>query len=461
MDRIPVSRTLRRSPSDEGDSTAPVEPHLFLVIEGARPGAKGVRIALSGRDSITIGRGPERKVSVDGRDVDLRVPDPEMSKSHARIARLMGQFVVEDLGSTNGTKLGGERVTRQTFVPEGVPLEIGGSLFVLESHETEEGTAPLVDGASGVATLSPEYAASLEQLRRVAKTMLPVLLRGESGTGKEVLARWVHEESTRSGAFVPVNCGALPDTLVESQLFGHQKGAFSGAVRDEPGFVRSSDRGSLFLDEIGDLPKTSQAALLRVLQESEVTSVGATRAVKVDLRVISATHRSIEQSADFRADLYARISGYTHVLPPLRERKHDLGMLVADLLADLEPERANRLRISPAAMMALFAYDWPLNVRELRHALAAALVFAKDEIELGHLPAAMREAKPRSVETPSAPPKARDLSPDEEKLKADLVAALEKYAGNVSEISRAFGKTRMQIHRWMKRFDLDPGSFRS
>src|SRR5262249_54080196 len=156
-------------------------------------------------------------------------------------------------------------------------------------------------------------------------------------SGKEVLASAVHKLSGREGPFVPVNCGALTDTLVESQLFGHTKGAFSGAVKDELGFVRASHGGTLFLDEIGDLPAASQAALLRVLEMREVTPVGSTRAVKVDLRVVSATLKSV---GALRPDLHARLAGYTHALAPLRDRREDLGLVLAEVLTRAAGSRA-------------------------------------------------------------------------------------------------------------------------
>lgn len=377
-----------------------------------------------------------------------------VSKAHARISRLMGGFALEDIGSTNGTKVAGTRVERQTFLAEGAAVEVGGTFFIIETRLTPSDAAQHLEG-EGESTLCPEYGHALDLVDRVAVTELPILVRGESGTGKDVVARRIHERSKRKGTFVPVNCGAIPDTLVESQLFGHTKGAFSGAVRDEPGLVRASDGGTLFLDEIGDLPKTNQAALLRVLQESEVTSVGATRPIKVDLRVVSATYRAIESTEDFRMDLYARLAGYTHVIPALRERKIDLGLLVADLVRDLAPDRLERTRIAPDACAQLLAYDFPLNVRELRHALQSALVFAEDVLAPAHLPEAIR-----SGARPSAIPTKPTLTEEDEKLRGELEAALQKHSGNVSEVARLFGKTRTQIHRWMKRFGLDPESHR-
>jgi transcriptional regulator of acetoin/glycerol metabolism len=217
-------------------------------------------------------------------------------------------------------------------------------------------------------------------------------------------------------------------------------------VKDELGFVRASDRGTLFLDEIGDLPRTSQAALLRVLQEREVVSVGATRAVRVDLRVVSATHRpvsTLSMSDKFRHDLYARLAGYVHELLPVRARKWDLGVFVAELLSRTDRKD---VRISIDLARAMLDYDWPLNLRELQHALSAMLVFADDgRLKLRHAPAALRE-----------PPR----SEGDDALRATLERALAHHRGNVSEIARELGKTRTQIHRWMQRFKLDPASYR-
>jgi transcriptional regulator of acetoin/glycerol metabolism len=449
----PPSTTLVRTP-DAAPLRAPSARHLFLVAECERPLAGGTRWSLTGIDEVVVGRGPERGVERDGRTMLVRVADARMSKRHARFVRRGAELWVEDLGSTNGTFVAGERITAATPLADGTAAELGGTFFVsVPQVDATAGDAELTRGG----TLLPDYAAALAALERVARAGLPVLVRGESGTGKELVARAVHRWSGRSGAFVAVNCGALPETLVESQLFGHTKGAFSGAVRDEPGLVRASDGGTLFLDEVGDLPRPSQAALLRVLQESEVTAVGATRPTKVDLHVVSATHRPIEDEAAFRADLYARLAGFTHVLLPLRERRADFGVLLAELVQELAGARADEVRFTPEAMRALLGHAFPLNVRELRHVLAAALASAADgRVGVAELPpAVLTPVAPLRASTP-----ARALSPEDEALKGRLVAALTEHRGNVSEVARAFQKTRMQIHRWMKRFGIDPETHR-
>ena len=286
-------------------------------------------------------------------------------------------------------------------------------------------------------------------------------MRGETGTGKELLARGAHELSGRSGAFVAVNCGALPTGLVESQLFGHVKGAFSGAVRDEPGFFRAADGGTLFLDEIADLPSASQAALLRALQEREVMPVGATRPAKVDLRVVAATHQPLEamiERGGFRRDLLARLAGFTLELPPLRARRMDLGLLVASLLRRLAPDRADSVMLTPAAGQALFRHDWPLNTRELEQCLARALALAGDEpIDLHHLPATV--TAPRGAAPAGPSPDAR-FSERDARLRLELLEELARHQGNLADVARAMGKARMQVHRWCRRFGIDPNLYR-
>jgi len=373
-------------------------------------------------------------------------------------------WIVEDAGSRNGTFVNGQRVNSHVL-REGDVLEVGRVFFLVRGAPAADG--PLVrdeDAATTTKplawrTLSPELQEGFSALGRIARgSPVTVLLLGPTGSGKELLAREIHVQSARGGAFVPVNCGALPATLVESMLFGHVKGAFSGAARDEPGFVRSADGGTLFLDEIGDLPATSQAALLRVLQEREVIALGATRAVKVDVRVVAATHRPLEalgEAGGFRLDLLARLKGYTHRLPALVDRMADFGVIAADVLAAVAGERAGRLAFSAEAARALVAYRWPLNMRELHQAMASAVALATgDVIELAHLPAELTAPPP----APAAPAEA---GPSEDDVLRDrVVALLHEHGGNVTAVARAVGKAPAQVHRWMRRFGIDPDTYR-
>ena len=258
------------------------------------------------------------------------------------------------------------------------------------------------------------------------------------------MARAIHELSGRRGAFVGVNCGALPQALIEDELFGHRRGAFTGAVDDRPGLVRSAEGGTLFLDEIGELPAASQVAFLRVLQEREVVPLGSDRPIKVDIRLCAATLRDLDElvaSGRFRRDLHARLFDLTIELPPLRERRADLGLLVRALLARI-PGGAGA-RFAPAALRALVRHDWPSNIRELEKALRGAVARASGEaIELRHLPeAARREPRDAPVDVdpraPDAPIAAgpstgfRPLADEQRELEIErLRAALEATGGN-------------------------------
>jgi DNA-binding NtrC family response regulator len=477
---VTLSTTHKDDLSSQG-STDRVEPSLYVVIEGERLLAGGMRMSLEKVKEVRIARGTARTWKIDGTTATLEVPDPRMSGRHARVVKENAGWFVEDLGSTNGTFVEGIR-TERAAVTKQTLLTLGATCFLFDPAEPVPEKYPaVVDAPSlksrprGTATLVPAVDAQMPRLVRIAMSKLSVLLLGESGVGKEVLARTVHTLSARQGPFVAINCGGLAPNLVESQLFGHVKGAFSGALRDEPGLVRSSSGGTLFLDEIGELPPSAQATLLRVLQEREVLPVGAAKTVPVDLRVVAATLKPIDESPNFRQDLYARVAAFVHRLTPLKQRRADIGLLVADLLPKIAAERAEKIRFAPDLVTALVSHPWPLNVRQLEHALSVALVTESGElIKLDAVGESLKA--PRTSDAPR-PPSSRNEEPDEEddeeeirpsrelteaevKLKAELVEALTRTKGNVSEIAREMGKTRMQIHRWMKRFGIVPESFR-
>jgi DNA-binding NtrC family response regulator len=441
-------------------------PLLFVILEADRLMARGARYSLVGVETVVLGRGPGRLAtrSRDGRSLDVRVPGRWISSSHAVVRAVAGEWILEDSGSRNGTFVNGERVTSRVL-RDGDVVEAGRAYLAVRGAPAQEGAMVRDEDATrttqpfGLRTLLPELQESYGALARVARnSAVPILFLGPTGSGKEVLAREVHVQSGRTGPFIPVNCGALPTTLVESLLFGHVKGAFSGAARDELGFVRSADGGTLFLDEIGDLPANSQAALLRVLQEHEVIPVGATRPVKADVRVVAATHRaldSLSETGGFRSDLLARLKGYAHKLPTLRERMVDVGVVLADVLASVGGERAERLTMTPDAARALLAYTWPLNIRELQQAMASAVALAtEDVIEARHLPPEMFAPPPSSVPPAAGPPSADDA------LRNRIVSLLHEHRGNVTAVARSMGKAPAQIHRWMHRFQIDPDAYR-
>ncbi|MEL6184191.1 MAG: sigma-54-dependent Fis family transcriptional regulator, partial [Myxococcota bacterium] len=326
---------------DSGPETQPPVPHLVYLLTADRLGASSCRVRLRpDRGSHVFGRGRELGCATSPDGIVVSVPDPRMSSMHARLEPVGSRWRVEDLGSKNGTLVDGLAVDTPRLLADGDLLELGHSFFLyreMVSTWPELDDAPQSLGDEGPVSLSGPLVARYRDLARVAPSDLPVLLRGESGVGKEVAARALHALSGRRGRCVAVNCGALPETLVESELFGVRKGAFSGAHADRKGLVEEAGEGTLFLDEIGELPPSAQTKLLRVLQERCVVPVGATRPVPVNFRLVAATHRDLEKDVReerFRGDLFSRIAGYALVLPPLRERREDLGLLVRQIVAE-------------------------------------------------------------------------------------------------------------------------------
>jgi len=413
-----VARTLSREVVPAAIGAA---PHLFLALVCDRPEVPSVRLSLRAIDCVSIGRGDLQRGhaplsrSSQGQ-LALTVPDDRMSTAHATLRRVMGTWLVEDSGSRNGTLINGRRVQREPL-SDGDVIELGHSFFIFRTSLLPPAGAPAIlyssevrPAATGFETLLPSVALGFLRAEAVARSNISLVIRGETGTGKEVLASAIHALSGRQGPFVPVNCGALSPSLVQSELLGHCKGAFAGAIDDRPGFVRSAQGGTLFLDVVEDLPPAAQQLLLRVLQEAEVLPVGAAQPIKVDVRVLAATQRNLDALAEeqhFRSDLLARLSGVTLELPPLRERREDLGLLIRALLRRRLGDAAERITFTCEAARALFLHRWPLNVRELDNALQAAVVFAGSEpIGLRHLPAAMNRSPsaPAQPQVPAATP---------------------------------------------------------
>jgi DNA-binding NtrC family response regulator len=275
-----------------------------------------------------------------------------------------------------------------------------------------------------------------------------VLISGPNGSGKEKIAEIVHANSPRrQQPFVKVNAGGLPDDLLEAELFGAEVGAFTGATKRRIGRFEAADGGTLFLDEIGDLPAPAQAALLRVLEAHEVRAVGATAATQVDLRVVAATHRDLDDLVEdgaFRDDLVARLAGFDIELPALAQRRVALGVMLAELVPPTTQLAANAAR-------ALFAYAWPRNARELVRAVERAVQLAgAAEVSIVHLPEEIATAR-------FAPP----IAPAADARRDELHALLEKHKGNVSKVAGELGRVRQQVQRWLKRYGLDPERYRS
>jgi DNA-binding NtrC family response regulator len=389
-----------------------------------------------------------------GRDdeCDVVLPDQATSRRHVRLVPHPSGIEVIDLDSSNGTFVDGHPSQRAVARPGSV-IRVGSFVLLVvqldEVWQPPELTGPLVGGAA------------VAPLRRtvglVAPTDLPALILGETGTGKEVVARLVHTTSRRSGPFVAVNCAAMPEHLIESELFGHVRGAFTGADRNRQGLLMLANAGTLFLDELGELPLPAQAKLLRVLEDGLVRSVGAERSTRVDVRFLSATnvnlHAAVEQGR-FRVDLFARLAAVEIKLPSLRERREDIPSLIKFLLA-----RAGlgALRITPDALEALLLHGWPHNIRELDN-LVRTLALHTGAIDLDalprHLQVQLREARRETVIAPRA------RSSDDE-LRARLIAALRAHRGNVRRVAATLAMARGHVYRVLKRFDLELLPFRT
>lgn len=284
-----------------------------------------------------------------------------------------------------------------------------------------------------------------EQIRELATNDYPVYLTGETGTGKEMVAAAIHNESQRGGGpFVPINCGALPEGVLESELFGHVKGAFSGAIRDKKGRFELADGGTIFLDEIVDLTKSMQVKLLRVLQEGTFERVGGEKTVSVDVRVISAANRDLRREVErknFREDLFYRLNVVPIELPPLRERKNDIPLLAEEFLRQASEQGQRTAGLSRKALSVMMDYPWPGNVRELQNALHYALVKCKGRlIRLEDLPMELKSAR-SSRRGPTR------------KLNREMVrAALDRTGGNKAKAARHLGVGRATLYRFLEEF---------
>lgn len=314
-------------------------------------------------------------------------------------------------------------------------------------------TFHLDDGFNGILGKSPVMERLFELIGNVALSEAPVLITGDSGTGKELVARAIHETGPRrTGPFVKVNCAALNESLLESELFGHVKGAYTGADRDRMGRFEAAHGGSIFLDEAGDIPISTQVKLLRVLEEKEIERVGDHRTVSVDVRIISATNRDLEllqKEGRFREDLFFRINVFPLECPSLAERLEDIPIIVQAFIDQNSAKSGKKIQgLAPDAMETLLAYNWPGNVRELRNAIEYAFVLcAGGWIETRHMPpkiAGYRKAQIGSGQT------ATDIQPGREQL----IALLRENRGNQSEVARCMGVSRVTVWKRIKKYGI-------
>lgn len=414
----------------------------------------------------------EEELTLLGRAVPpggIPLSDPRCSRVHASVRLDGGDVIVQDLSQKNGTFVDGQRV-RETTLPDGGVLRTGDTLFVLRSSDLDQGPGEGRDEGrdddprtQSLLGISRAMCALRRQVTLVAETDAWVLLLGATGTGKEVTARALHAASGRAGELVAVNCGAIPEQLAESELFGHRKGAFTGADRDHDGFFLRANGGTLFLDEVGEMPLSVQAKLLRALDDRRVARVGDKTSTPLDLRVVAATNRDLAQEVKrgaFRADVFARLADITLELPPLTQRREDILLLLRDALDDeipLEADLAERLLCHP----------WPFNVRELKKAAVElkvrgqgqpAYTVAMIERRLSQAWLTMGEEPPAEADDGGAPPASSEPRPPPSR--DEVIELLRAHGGNLVEVAKAAGRSRKQVYRWLAKHGLDANDYR-
>jgi DNA-binding NtrC family response regulator len=442
-------------------------------------------------------------------DNDIVLRDETVSRYHAKIVQEDSGYVLVDLRSTNGTFINKVRI-REAYLKPGCTISAGQTHFKFNAREEEVAIVPSrADRCGEMIGSNARMREIYSILEKIAPTATTVVIEGETGTGKEVVAQTIHRMSPRSkdGDLIVFDCGAVPPNLIESELFGHEKGSFTGAVMTRQGLFELADGGTLFLDELGELPLDLQPKLLRVLEQREVRRVGAAKPIKVDVRIIAATNRALEdevKAGRFRQDLFYRLSVVRLSLPALRDRSDDVVPLVNHFLRtqhyNKKPEGGQRVSgVSADAAAALTAYPWPGNVRELVNVMERAISFCEsDTIGLADLPDYVRDARP-AVRTaaplaPAAPPPAptawgnqaapitapmapinQDPRPPDDLTNGDvtfkdakerwvssferdyIMSLLKKHSGNISHAARDADIDRKYFRKLMKKYGIEAG----
>jgi transcriptional regulator with GAF, ATPase, and Fis domain len=490
---------------DQADSTGEAQSGLTTLFEGERATVRRLRKA-----KLAVVSGPDtgREVEISkqrcsgGRSMinDLVLQDKAVSGTHFEIAVSDEGYKLRDLNSRNGTYVGDLQI-REVYLRPGVTFRVGHTKIQFQPLqdvvEIELSKKDSFDRVVGTSAAMREIFASLE---KVSPSDLTVLITGETGTGKELIARGIHNGShRRNKPFVVLDCGSIPKELIESTLFGHEKGSFTGAVQQHRGCFEQANGGTIFLDEIGELDISLQPKLLRVLEQREIKRVGGDRTIKVDVRVLAATNRDLRaevNAGNFREDLYFRLSVVHVELPPLRERREDINLIAQHFLRDVAGRRGMTLSFGQDAMGALLSHAWPGNVRELRNVVerAAALtdgpVIARADLVFGREAGpsiiaahdlaqagvdAARKAAAELSGSPPPPPREGPASFDPSLLKpglgfkqakqavvdaferAYLAALLRRNDGNITRSAQEAGLTRYHLRELLKRHGLTQG----
>ncbi len=478
---------------------SPVEPKKFpdfvppTKIAWAGDGAPRLHLRrcrlVVGGDEHTFEKGEIRIGAMDDNDLVLR--DETVSRYHCRIVQEESGYVLQDLGSTNGTFINRVRI-REAFLKPGCTVHLGQTEAKFHAGEEEVEIVPSrKDRCGDIIGRHQKLREIYAIIEKIAPTNTTVVIEGETGTGKEVVAQTIHKLSARAqGPMMVFDCGAVPENLIESELFGHEKGSFTGAIMTRQGLFEMADGGTIFLDELGELPLDLQPKLLRALEQREIRRVGAGKPLKVDVRILAATNRNLEEevrAGRFRQDLFYRLSVVRLVLPPLRDRMEDIPLLVKHFLKvhpyNRAPDGTPRVKhLTRDAMDTLQAYRWPGNVRELVNTVERAVSFADGEtIEARDLPEHIRDTvrPPRAASAPSplvdlreqreiratppaAPPAPIDSTFKEAKEKwvssferDYIVHLLKKNHGNISHAAREADIDRKYFRKLMKKYDIE------
>ncbi|MCL1925967.1 MAG: sigma 54-dependent Fis family transcriptional regulator [Syntrophorhabdaceae bacterium] len=460
----------------------------------------GAKLAVSISDSMTVEvRLGLKEIRIGrGREADLQLPDRSVSRFHARIYRFGNRYFLADLGSRNGTHFNGKPVTQlplddgQTFTigpyrihflwPAGAPMP-GEEPTVAPGASLPPSNATAVSGPGTTSSAESASASSpkrvtieretandtfgmvgesrpirklIDTIRRVGPSDAAVLIEGETGSGKELVARGLHNASNRSyRPFIVVNCGAISPELVESELFGHERGAFTGATAQRRGAFELAHNGTIFLDEIGELPYTLQPKLLRALEQKEIKRVGGNETLLANARILAATNRNLKEEITkktFREDLYFRVGAISISAPPLRERKEDIVPLSRHFLALLSAGSTHPIpTLSHAALDILISHDWPGNVRELRNAIQRAVVMAEGE-ELAAADFSFLSAS--SHTSSSEQDTSQGLTRWEQAERTNILAELSRQSGNKTRTARVLGIAKSTLFEKLKKYGI-------
>jgi two-component system, NtrC family, response regulator AtoC len=424
----------------------------------ARPirGGEGLALRVVGEGLVDLFALPRVGEVVIGRgaEADIRIDDASISRKHALLS--IGPKVrIKDLASANGTRVADRALDAGEWaeLSPGEVIDLGSVMLILMRGTAEGAQAAAPQGASGAGGGASAMARAERLLERIAPGDISVLIQGETGVGKEVFAERLHAKSRRAQkSLLRLNCGGFTETLLDSELFGHEKGSFTGADKAKPGLLELADGGSVFLDEIGELPLGLQARLLRVLQDKKVQRVGALEPRAIDVRFISATNRDLAAEVTagrFRQDLYYRLNGVTLVIPPLRERVAEIAGLARQFLAEAGARTGgqHQQRLSRTALARLEAHSWPGNIRELRNVIERAALICPDE-EIGEEHLQLAEPAERASGAGS-------LHADVESLERKrILEALEACGGNQTRAAQKLGISRGTLLSRLKQYGI-------